>query len=91
MIEKDTMVTVVGVILLAISYGLSSWYILEKPVETGKPILGVITGSAIPFGMNMAVLIYIAFGLFSVSKLSTAVKVVIILLFTFIFFSILKR
>jgi hypothetical protein len=84
MIEKDTMVTVVGVILLAISYGLSSWYILEKPVESGKPILGVITGSAIPFGMNMAVLIYIAFGLFSVSKLSTAVKVVIILLFTFI-------
>jgi len=81
MIEKDTMVTVIGVILLAISYGLSSWYILEKPVETGQPLLGVVTGSAVPFGMNMAVLVYIAVGLFSVSKLSSSVKVTIILLF----------
>jgi hypothetical protein len=75
MIEKDTMVTVFGVILLAISYGLSSSYILKQDADWK------IAGSAVPFGMNMIVLLYIAFGLFSVSKLSTAVKVVIILIF----------
>lgn len=75
MIEKDTMVTVIGVILLAISYGLSSSYILRQDADWK------IAGSAVPFGMNMAVLLYIAFGLFSVSKLSTAVKVIIILAF----------
>jgi hypothetical protein len=75
MIEKETMLTVFGVILLAISYGLSSSYILKDSPEQ------VLTGSALPFVMNMAVMLYIAYGLFSVSKLSDRVKVFIILAF----------
>ena len=75
MIEQETMLTVVGVILLGISYGLSSSYI-----SSGSPSWK-ITGSALPFGMNMAVMLYIAYGLFSVSKLSERVKVIILLMF----------
>ena len=74
MIEKETMLTVFGVILLGLSYGLSSSYIFKENAE-------MITGSALPFSMNMAVMIYIAFGLFSVSKLSESVKVTIIVFF----------
>lgn len=74
MIEKETMLTVFGVIMLGISYGLSSSYIFKENAE-------MITGSALPFSMNMAVMIYIAFGLFSVSKLSESVKVTIIVFF----------
>ena len=74
MIEKETMLTVVGVIMLGISYGLSSSYIFKENAE-------MITGSALPFSMNMAVMVYIAFGLFSVSKLSESVKVTIIVFF----------
>jgi hypothetical protein len=73
MIEQETMLTVFGVILLGISYGLSSSYI-----SSGSPDWK-ITGSALPFGMNMAVMLYIAYGLFSVSKLSDQVKVIILL------------
>ena len=74
MIEKETMLTVFGVILLGFSYGLSSSYIYKENAE-------MITGSALPFSMNMAVMVYIAFGLFSVSKLSESVKVSIIVFF----------
>ena len=77
MIEKETMLTVFGVIMLGISYGLSSSYIFKENAE-------MITGSALPFSMNMAVMIYIAFGLFSVSKLSESVKVTIIVFFILI-------
>jgi hypothetical protein len=73
MIEQETMLTVFGVILLGISYGLSSSYI-----STGNADWK-LTGSTLPFGMNMAVMLYIAYGLFSVSKLSDTVKVVILL------------
>jgi hypothetical protein len=78
MIEKDTMLTVFGVVLLAVSYGLSSSYILRNDPEWK------IAGSAVPFATNIGVLLYIAFGLFRVSKLSTAVKLVIIIAFTLI-------
>jgi hypothetical protein len=78
MIEQETMLTVFGVILLGISYGLSSSYI-----SSGSPDWK-ITGSALPFGMNMAVMIYIAYGLFSVSKLSEKVKVIILLGFVIV-------
>jgi hypothetical protein len=74
MIEKETMLTVFGVILLGFSYGLSSSYIYKENAD-------MITGSALPFSMNMAVLVYIAFGLFSVSKLSETLKVAIIVFF----------
>jgi hypothetical protein len=73
MIEQETMLTVFGVILLGMSYGLSSSYISNGNADWK------ITGSALPFGMNMAVMLYIAYGLFSVSKLSDTVKVVILL------------
>lgn len=73
MIERETMLTVFGVILLAISYGLSSSYISNGNANWK------ITGSALPFGMNMAVMVYIAYGLFSVSKLSDRVKVTILI------------
>jgi len=72
MIEKETMLTVFGVILLAMSYGLSSSYILKQDASQ-------LVGSALPFVMNMAVMLYISYGLFSVSKLSDRVKVFIIL------------
>jgi hypothetical protein len=78
MIEQETMLTVFGVILLGISYGLSSSYI-----SNGSPDWK-LTGSALPFGMNMAVMLYIAYGLFSVSKLSDQVKVIILLGFVVI-------
>jgi len=78
MIEKETMLTVFGVILLAISYGLSSAYILNKGIEAPA------VGSGLPFAMNMVVLVYIAYGLFSVSKLSDKVKLIIILGFILI-------
>jgi hypothetical protein len=73
MIEQETMLTVFGVILLGISYGLSSSYISSGSADWK------LTGSALPFGMNMAVMLYIAYGLFSVSKLSDTVKVTILL------------
>jgi hypothetical protein len=73
MIEQETMLTVFGVILLGISYGLTSSYILDRGADWN------IFGSGVPFGMNMAVMIYIAYGLFSVSKLSDKVKVTILL------------
>jgi hypothetical protein len=72
MIEKETMLTVFGVILLGISYGLSSSYILKNDMET-------LTGSALPFAMNMAVFIYITFGLYSVSKLSGSILSIILI------------
>lgn len=78
MIEQETMLTVLGVILLGISYGLSSSYISSESADWK------ITGLALPFGMNMAVMLYIAYGLFSVSKLSDQVKVIILLGFVVI-------
>jgi hypothetical protein len=78
MIEQETMLTVIGVILLGISYGLSSSYISNGNADWN------LTGSAVPFGMNMAVMLYIAYGLFSVSKLSDQVKVIILLGFVVI-------
>jgi hypothetical protein len=73
MIEQETILTVFGIILLGISYGLSSAYI-----SNGSPDWRV-AGSVLPFGMNLAVMLYIAYGLFSVSKLSDKVKVFIML------------
>jgi hypothetical protein len=72
MIEQETMLTVFGVILLGVSYGLSSAYITNRGADWK------ITGSALPFGMNLAVMVYIAYGLFSVSKLSDKIKVIIL-------------
>jgi hypothetical protein len=72
MIEQETMLTVIGVILLGVSYGLSSAYITNRGADWK------ITGSALPFGMNLAVMVYIAYGLFSVSKLSDKIKVIIL-------------
>jgi hypothetical protein len=74
MIEQETLVTVLGVILLGTSWGLSSSYILsENP--TSK-----LTGSYLPFFMNMIVMAYIAYGLFD-SKISVNLKVGILFFF----------
>ena len=80
MIEKETMLTVFGIILLGASFGLSSSYIMNKDADWR------LTGSALPFAMNMSVLLYIAYGLFSVSKLSNTIKVYILLFFMIVSF-----
>jgi hypothetical protein len=81
MIEKDAMLTTIGVVLLAISYGFSLTYIQD--MRTGNDRYGFV----LPFGLNIAVMVYIAYGLFTVSKVSNDVKIVILgvlaLLYTF--------
>jgi hypothetical protein len=76
--EKETLTTVGGVILLGVSYGLTLSYIINKDIGT------LSAENILPFGMNLAVLIYIAYGLFSVSRLSLGVRVAILLFFVFL-------
>lgn len=76
--DKETLTTVGGVILLGVSYGLTLSYIVNKDVGT------VSAENILPFGMNLVVLVYIAYGLFNVSKLSTPVKIVILMFFIFL-------
>jgi hypothetical protein len=77
MIEEDTLFTVLGVILIGISYGLNSSYISQT--EGSR-----LFGSVIPYSLNMIVMVYISYGLFNVSKLSDKVKVTILILFILI-------
>ena len=72
MIEKETIFTVVGVILVGISYGLSSHFILHD-ISTSDELFERIKGSYLPLGVNIATLIYIVFGLMDTSKISNAV------------------
>jgi len=76
MIEKDVMLTTAGVILLAISYGISLSYI-----DSGESRFGY----TLPFGMNIAVMIYISYGLFTVSKLSSEIKIAILIAFVLLY------
>jgi len=76
MIEKDVMLTTVGVVLLAVSYGISLSYI-----DSGESRFGY----TLPFGMNVAVMIYISYGLFTVSKLASEVKLAILIAFVLLY------
>jgi len=71
MIEHETMFTVVGIVLLGITYGMNSSYIWKN--DTG----GAITGAAVPFGFNLALLVYILYGIRSVSKMKSHIEVFI--------------
>ena len=64
MIEKDTLLTVFGVILLSFSYGFSSSYLWGNTLESR------VLGSWIPFALNGAVLVYIVAGLVNVTRIS---------------------
>lgn len=79
MMEDETWITVVGVILLGISTSLSISYILDKNIGT------MSTTASVPFVFNTVVMLYIMYGLVSVSRLSLKIKVVIISLFFFLF------
>jgi hypothetical protein len=85
MIEKETIFTVVGVILVGISYGLSSHFILHD-ISTSDELFERIKGSYLPLGVNIATLIYIVFGLMDTSKISNAVRVLIIVGFSILLF-----
>jgi len=75
MIQSETMLTVFGVILLGLSWGLSTSYILSEQPRSK------LLGAYIPFLMNMAVMSYISYGLFDASKVSSNVKLGILFLF----------
>jgi len=81
MIERDVMLTTVGVILLAISYGFSLSYIQD--MRTGNDRYGF----TLPLGLNVAVMVYVAYGLFTVSKVSQNIKIfimgILVILYTF--------
>jgi len=77
MIEKDAMLTTVGVVLLAISYGISLSYI-DSSVPSRF-------GYTLPVGMNLAVMIYISYGLFTVSKLAGEIKMAILIAFVLLY------
>lgn len=79
MIEDETWITVVGVILLGISTSLSISYIMDKNIGT------MSTTASVPFVFNTVVMLYIMYGLISVSRLSLKIKVVIISVFFFLF------
>ena len=79
MMEDETWITVAGVILLGISTSLSISYILDKNIGT------MSTTASVPFVFNTVVMLYIMYGLVSVSRLSLKIKVVIISLFFFLF------
>ena len=74
MIEKDTLLTVFGVILLSFSYGFSSAYLWGNTLESR------VLGSWIPFALNGAVLVYIVAGLVNVTKISGSVRALFITL-----------
>jgi len=74
MIEKDTLLTVFGVILLSFSYGFSSSYLWGNTLESR------VLGSWIPFALNGAVLVYIVAGLVNVTKISGSVRALFITL-----------
>lgn len=74
MIEKDTLLTVFGVILLSFSYGFSSSYLWGNTLESR------ILGSWIPFALNGAVLVYIVAGLVNVTRISGSVRALFITL-----------
>jgi hypothetical protein len=74
MIEKDTLLTVFGVILLSFSYGFSSSYLWGNTLESR------VIGSWIPFALNGAVLVYIVAGLVNVTKISGSVRALFITL-----------
>jgi hypothetical protein len=80
MIQSETMLTVFGVILLGLSWGLSTSYILSED-PTSK-----LLGAYLPFLMNMAVMSYISYGLFDASKVSSNVKLGILFLFILLSF-----
>ena len=74
MIEKDTLLTVFGVILLSFSYGFSSSYLWGNTLESR------VLGSWIPFALNGAVLVYIVAGLVNVTRISGSVRALFITL-----------
>jgi hypothetical protein len=74
MIEKDTLLTVFGVILLSFSYGFSSAYLWGNTLESR------VLGSWIPFALNGAVMVYIVAGLVNVTKISGSVRALFITL-----------
>jgi hypothetical protein len=74
MIEKDTLLTVFGVILLSFSYGFSSAYLWGNTLESR------VLGSWIPFALNGAVLIYIVAGLVNITRISGSVRALFITL-----------
>jgi len=74
MIEKDTLLTVFGIILLSFSYGFSSSYLWGNTLESR------VLGSWIPFALNGAVLIYIVAGLVNVTRISGGVRALFITL-----------
>lgn len=74
MIEKDTLLTVFGIILLSFSYGFSSSYLWGRTLESR------VLGSWIPFALNGAVLIYIVAGLVNVTRISGSVRALFITL-----------
>jgi len=74
MIEKDTLLTVFGVILLSFSYGFSSSYLWGNTLESRA------LGSWVPFALNGAVLIYIVAGLVNITRISGSVRALFITL-----------
>jgi hypothetical protein len=78
MIEKETMYTVIGVVLLGVTYGFNVSYVMTP--ESGF-------GSAFPIAFNLVLLVYVMYGLRSVNKLPFYVEAIIVSMMIFLLFA----